>query len=314
MNSVLVTGGAGFIGSNLCEKLLEEGNRVINLDNFNDYYDNSIKIENIKRAKESINYVLVKGDIRERDAIENIFSKYKIDTVVHLAALPGVRTSISNPADYVDVDIKGTVNVLEACKNNLVSKVIFASSSSVYGNNRIPFKEKDEVNFQTSPYAAAKASGELLCRVYNNLYEIPIVCLRFFTVYGPRQRPEMAIHKFVKLIAEGKEISIYGNGNSKRDYTYVEDIVDGIISAINLKCGFEIFNLGNSNEVELNYLINLIEKKLGKTAIKKYMGLQMGDVFKTQGDITKAKLLLGYSPKTSIENGIEKFINWYKES
>lgn len=313
MKNILVTGGAGFIGSHLCNKLLEKGNRVINLDNFNDYYNPCFKRMNIAGTEINPNYFLVQGDIRNDEMLDLIFSKYKIDAVVHLAALAGVRNSLENPKEYMDVDVKGTVNILEYCRKNNVSKVVFASSSSVYGMRKIPFYEYDVIDSQESPYAAAKAAGELICRTYSNIYGLPIVCLRFFTVYGPRQRPEMAIHKFTRLIDEGKEIEIFGDGNSSRDYTYVEDIVEGILASIDHECKFEIFNLGNSHTISMNSLISVIENKVGKPAIKKYTGMQSGDVINTCADITKAYMLLNYNPKTSIEEGIEKFVKWYNE-
>lgn len=313
MSVILVTGGAGFIGSHLCEKLLDLGYNVVNLDNFNDFYDPKIKRDNIAKAQSNPNYILVEGDIRDRALLETIFNKYNIETLVHLAALAGVRKSISNPMEYVDVDIKGTVNLLEFSRRYKVKKFIFGSSSSVYGTNSIPFREEDCVNSQISPYAAAKLAGELFCKTYNLLYKIPMICLRFFTVYGPRQRPEMAIHNFTRLISEGREISIYGDGKSSRDYTYIDDIIDGIVAAVNLECNFEIFNLGNSNSIGLNELVNTIEKKIGKLAYKKYLTMQKGDVEHTYADNSKAGRLLGYKPKVGIEDGIDKFIKWYKE-
>lgn len=313
MNTILVTGGAGFIGSTLCEKLLELNYKVICLDNFNDYYSPLIKRNNILKVMLNHDYTLVEGDIRDSYLLMNLFRNYNITTVIHLAALAGVRNSIVNPLEYVDVDIKGTVNLLEACRKNNVRKFIFASSSSVYGSNTPPFKEDQTVSSQVSPYAAAKEAGELFCKTYNSLYKLPVVVLRFFTVYGPRQRPEMAIHKFVNLINNNKEICIYGSSKTSRDYTFVGDIVDGIAAAIDLKCSYEIFNLGNSSTVDINTLISIIEDKLGKIALKNYMGMQPGDVKCTWADITKAKRILYYNPKINIEEGIERFINWYKQ-
>lgn len=312
MKSVLVTGGAGFIGSNLCDSLLELGYRVVNIDSFSDYYNPYIKRVNIVNSLKYSNYVLVQGDIRDRKLLHEVFAKYNFDTVIHLAAIAGVRKSIETPWEYMDVDVTGTVNILEVCRKYEVKKVVFASSSSVYGNNKMPFVEKDVVDSQMSPYAAAKASGELLCKTYHNLYGMPIVCLRFFTVYGPRQRPEMAIHKFTRLIDEGKAITIYGDGTNSRDYTYIDDINQGIISAMNIKTGFEIFNLGNSNSININNLICLIEKSIGKTAIKNYIKLQDGDVLNTCSDINKSKELLNYNPCTTIEKGIDLFVSWFK--
>lgn len=313
MSTILVTGGAGFIGSHLCEKLLELGYRIINLDNFNDFYDPIIKRKNILTAHSNHRYTLVEGDIRDKKLLENIFNTFDIATVVHIAALAGVRTSIGNPLEYVDVDIKGTVNLLEFSRDYKVKKFIFASTSSVYGLNSIPFKETDSIKSLISPYAAAKLAGESFCSVYNKLYGIPIVCLRFFTVYGPRQRPEMAIHYFTRLIDEGKEIPIWGDGASSRDYTYIDDIINGIVASINLKCSFDIFNLGNSNPIKLNDLIDIIEQKLGKSARRVYLAMQKGDVEHTYADIKKSNTMLGYNPAIPIEEGIEKFIDWYKK-
>lgn len=312
MKTVLVTGGSGFIGSNLCEKLLALGYNVINLDNFNDYYSPLIKIKNIKNALENKNYKVIDGDIQDKNLLTSIFNLNSVDIIIHLAALAGVRRSLNNPLEYIDVDIKGTVNLLECARKYNTKKFIFASSSSVYGHNFLPFKESDSAQSQISPYAAAKASGELFCKTYNNLYGIPIVCLRFFTVYGPRQRPEMAIYNFTSRILEGRAISIFGNGTSSRDYTYIDDILDGIVSSMNLNCSFEIFNLGNSKPTNIEYLVSLIEENLGKKALIDYTLMQPGDVPHTFADISKAQELLNYAPKVSIEKGIEEFINWFK--
>lgn len=314
MSTILVTGGAGFIGSHLAEKLLEHGHKVINLDNFNDFYDPIIKRKNIFKASLSPRYTLVEGDIRDESLLHHIFATFKIDTVVHIAALPGVRKSIENPLEYVDVDIKGTVNLLELSRIHNIKKFIYASTSSVYGLNPIPFKVEDNINSPVSPYAAAKQAGELFCRTYHALYGLPIVCLRFFTVYGPRQRPEMAIHYFTRTIDEGELISVFGDGSSSRDYTYIDDIIKGIVASLYLDCEFEIFNLGNSNPTKLSYLIELIEKNLGKDAYRIYMGMQSGDVEHTYADIKKSKVMLGYEPSVSIEEGIERFIDWYKRN
>lgn len=313
MSNVLVTGGAGFIGSHLCERLLESGSKVINLDSFNDFYSPLIKRDNISVALSSSNYMLFEGDIRDRCVLDSIFKKYDIDIVIHLAALTGVRKSLENPLEYIDVDIKGMVNLLECSKTYKIKKFVFASSSSVYGLNPLPFKEGDCVNLQVSPYAAAKQAGELFCGTYSRLYSIPMVCLRFFTVYGPRQRPEMAVHNFAALIDKGAEVPIYGDGSSSRDYTYIDDIINGITASINLNCSFEVFNLGNSNPIRLDYLVGLLEQGLGKQARRQYLPMQPGDVEHTYADITKSKNILGYVPKISIEEGIEKFIDWYKQ-
>lgn len=312
MSSILVTGGAGFIGSTLCERLIKLGHKVVNYDNFNDFYSPSIKKNNISKIKRDQNYVCIEGDIRDSFLLETTFKLFEIDKIIHLAAMAGVRKSIESPLEYIDVDIGGTVNLLELSKKYNIKKFIFASSSSVYGKNPIPFRENDYIDLQISPYAAAKHSGELYCKTYNELYKIPIICLRFFTVYGPRQRPEMAIHSFTRLIDEGKEIPIYGDGKSSRDYTYIDDAVDGILSALDTVCSFEIINIGNSCPIAINKIINLIEEKLDKPALKRYIKPQPGDVFHTLADISKAQALLGYEPKTSIDEGLDKFISWYK--
>jgi UDP-glucuronate 4-epimerase len=312
MNTVLVTGGAGFIGSHLCEKLLTLGCKVICIDNFNDFYDPQIKRNNISGALQSSDYSLIEGDIRDWALLETVFKSFKVDCIVHLAALAGVRKSVENPQEYVDVDIKGTVNLLELGRRNNIKKFVFASSSSVYGSNRVPFREEDFTASQTSPYAAAKMSGELFCRTYNHLYGTPVVCLRFFTVYGPRQRPEMAVHYFTQLVCEGAEVPLFGSGTSSRDYTYIDDVVDGIVSSMTLSSSFEIINLGNSNPVRLDYLLDLIERNLGKKAHRKHLPSQPGDMETTCADITKARNLLNYNPRICIEEGIEKFIGWYR--
>lgn len=313
MSTILVTGGAGFIGSHLCERLLKIGYEVINLDNFNDFYDSQIKRNNIRSALTSPKYTLIEGDIRDKETLDRIFNELNIGIIIHLAALAGVRKSVENPLEYIDIDIKGTVNLLEYSKNYGVKKFVFASSSSVYGLNSVPFREDDPISTPVSPYAAAKLSGELFCKTYNNLYNIPMVCLRFFTVYGPRQRPEMAIYNFVKRIDESSIIPIFGSGRSFRDYTYIDDIIDGIVSSLDLKCNFEIFNLGNSQPVQLNQLVNLIEQKLGRPAYKSYLKMQQGDVEYTFADISKARRMLGYEPKVDIGEGIGRFIEWYKQ-
>ncbi len=313
MNTVLVTGCAGFIGSSLCEKLLMTGYEVIGIDNFCSSYDPMLKRENISFVIRCSNYKLYKGDILDTALLEQIFTENSIDTVIHLAALAGVRRSIECPMDYVDVDIKGTVGLLELCRKYKVSKFIFASSSSVYGNSKPPFSEETPPEAQRSPYAAAKLSGELFCRTYNSLYGIPIVCLRFFTVYGPRQRPDMAIRIFTEAAVENRGIGIFGDGSSARDYTYIDDIVDGIIASCELDCDFEIINLGNSKPTGILDVIRLIEKFSGKKAKIQYLPVQAGDVDITYADISKAERLLGYSPRIDLETGIKRFVKWYKD-
>lgn len=342
MKIYLITGGAGFIGSTVAEKLLKQGNKIIVVDNFNDFYDynrkirnileatgnygkaNEIlensskdeKIENLKRIVNSENFVLEYADIRDMGKMDKIFSEYKIDLVFNPAAMAGVRPSLLDPLLYEEVNIKGYMNLLELCKKYGIKKFIQASSSSVYGNNKnVPFKETDIVDFAISPYAATKKSGEVLGHVYHKLYDIDMIQLRFFTVYGPKQRPDLAIHKFTKMILEEKSIPFYGDGNTKRDYTYIDDIVDGILKSIDYlfknKNVYEIFNLGESHVVSLKEMLETIEKVLGKKAVLDKQPMQPGDVEKTYADISKAKEILGYNPKTNFEDGIKKFVEWY---
>lgn len=246
MSEVLVSGGAGFVGSSLCDRLLGEGYRIICLDNFSDFYDHRIKEANVANALRHKNFTLIKGDILDRRFLENIFSNYNVDKVIHLAAIVGIRPSLVAPDKYIEVDVKGTVNLLEVSKKYKVRQFIFGSSSSVYGvNSKIPFSEEDRTDLQISPYATAKRAAELFCTTYHHLYRIPMTILRFFTVYGPRQRPDMAIHKFTRLMSEGRPIPMFGRGESKRDYTYVDDAVEGIVKSIERKYDFEIFNIGN---------------------------------------------------------------------
>jgi UDP-glucuronate 4-epimerase len=262
---------------------------------------------------EDQNFTFYRADIREKSEIENILKNNEIDTIIHLAARAGVRPSIQDPLLYQDVNVRGTMNLLELSKEYDIKNFVFGSSSSVYGiNEKIPFGEDDPVDKAISPYAATKKACETFCYTYHHLYGIPITSLRFFTVYGPRQRPEMAIHKFTRSINEGKVIEMFGNGKSRRDYTYISDIVNGIMAAVDKKLGYEIINLGNSNVVELRYLIQLIEENLGKSAIIKKRPDQPGDVPVTFADISKAQRLLGYEPEVRIEEGIENFVHWYK--
>jgi len=309
--AVLITGGAGFIGSSLAGKLLSEGMEVVVIDNFNNYYSPRIKEGNIKEYINLPGFRLVKKDIR--DDLTSMFREYKIDQIVHLAARAGVRPSLKEPMLYNDVNVGGTLNLLEHCRKFGIKKFTFASSSSVYGvNSKVPFSEADPLEHPISPYAVTKIAGEHMCRLYHETYGINIVCLRFFTAYGPRQRPEMAIHKFVRLIEEEKEVPFYGDGATSRDYTYISDIVQGVISAMDSEFGFEIINLGDSHIIQLKELVGEIEKELGKKAKLNYLPLQAGDVPITYADISKAERLLGYKPRIDIKEGIRKFIEWYK--
>lgn len=334
----LITGGSGFIGSHLAEQLLKKGHSVINIDNFDDFYSYQIKIQNtldaiqyfsdfeysgkdndIKKLislSQSENYKLYYQDIRDKKGLEEIFKNHKIDSVIHLAALAGVRPSIERPLEYEEVNIRGTMNLWELCKDFNINKFVCASSSSVYGNNeKIPFSETDNVDNPISPYAATKKCGEILGHVYHDLYKIDMIQLRFFTVYGPRQRPDLAIHKFTKLISEDQEIPFYGDGTTARDYTYIDDVVDGILKSIqyleNHSDVYEIINLGESEVINLNEMLSTIEKTLGKSAIRKNLPMQPGDVLKTNADIAKAKTLIGYKPDTNFQNGIKKFVEWF---
>ena len=312
-NTILVTGVAGFIGSHLTERLLAEGNQVIGLDNFDPFYEKSIKERNLQSASASDDFIFYEADLLDPISLDQIFEVNEIDVIVHLAAKAGVRPSIEDPVGYQKVNNEGTVNLLEQCRIHDVKKFVFASSSSVYGNNKkVPFSETDSVDFPISPYAATKKAGELICYNYHHLYDINVFALRFFTVYGPRQRPEMAIHKFTRMIDSGEEIPVYGNGKPERDFTYIEDIIQGVCAAIEKVSGYEIINLGESDTISVNNLIRLIEKHLGKKARKNMMPMQPGDVDKTFADISRARELLAYNPATDIDTGIQQFVNWYK--
>jgi UDP-glucuronate 4-epimerase len=309
----LVTGAAGFIGSHLSERLLDDGLMVVGLDNFDDFYNPQIKRQNIKGCLKNKNFQLVKADIRDSAAMDKTVGG-GIEIIVHLAARAGVRPSIEKPLLYADVNINGTMVLLEAAKKHKVNKFIFGSSSSVYGNNKkVPFSEDDNVDFPISPYAATKKAGELICHTYHHLYGICTNCLRFFTVYGPRQRPDLAIHKFAQLIEQGKPIPVYGDGSMMRDFTYIDDIIDGTVAAMNKCTGFSIYNLGESRPISVNDLIAEIEKALGKKAVKKYLPPQPGDVERTFADVTKAVNELGYKPNTTIQAGLAKFVEWLRQ-
>jgi UDP-glucuronate 4-epimerase len=316
-NPILITGGAGFIGSHLLDRLLTDINymQIVVVDNFNDYYDPGLKRQNIAAALVNPHFALYEGDIRDFDFLAKLFEQYRFGQVVHLAAMAGVRASLENPAVYVDVDIKGTVNLLELAHRYAVKNFVSASSSSVYGlNSKVPFAEIDPVDNQISPYAVAKRAGELYCETYARLYKFPIASLRFFTVYGPRQRPEMAIRKFTTLIDQGKPIPFFGDGSSRRDYTYIDDIVAGIMAAMHIrKPGHFIYNLGNSHTISLMEMVAIIEENLDKKAILQKMPNQAGDVPITYADLTKSKAELNYQPQVTIEEGIRRFVTWYKE-
>ena len=317
MQTFLITGAAGFIGSHLADKLLNEGNKVIVVDNFCDFYNPEIKENNVKHNLSNPNYKLYRADIRDRNELAKVFNENKIDVVIHLAAMAGVRPSIDNPIYYQEVNCVGTQNILEEMKLHNIKKLVMASSSSVYGNcKEVPFKENMIVDFAISPYAATKKANEVMTHVYHKLFDFNVIMLRFFTVFGPRQRPDLAINKFTRLMLNNEPIPMFGDGTTSRDYTYIDDIVDGIIKSCNYvennKDVYEILNLGNSSPVSLKEMINTIAEVLNKTPNIQELPMQPGDVERTFADISKAKKLIGYNPKTSFQEGIENFVKWYK--
>ena len=319
MQTYFITGGAGFIGSSLSERLLKEGNKVVTIDNFCDFYDPKIKENNVKELINNTNFKLYHADIRDREAVGKIFSENEIDVVMHLAAMAGVRPSIENPVLYQEVNCMGTQNILEEMKAHNVKNLVMASSSSVYGNcKEVPFREDMIVDFAISPYAATKKANEVMTHVYHKLFNMNVIMLRFFTVYGPKQRPDLAINKFTRLMLNDEEIPMFGDGSTSRDYTYIDDIVDGIIKSceyvMNNTNVYEILNLGNSSPVSLKEMINTIAKTIGVEPKIKQLPMQPGDVDRTFADVSKAKNLIGYEPKTSFEDGINKFVEWYKEN
>lgn len=313
--NILVTGGAGFIGSHTVERLLSQGSdQVTILDNFNDYYDPAIKRVNIRKIADRVK--VREADLTDRTAVDAVFDEGSFDAVIHLAARAGVRPSIERPELYIDTNIKGTFNLLEACKRTGCRKFVFASSSSVYGvNKKVPFCETDAILQTISPYAMTKMAGEQMCSNYAHLYDIKAVCLRFFTVYGPRQRPDLAISKFTRRIEDGLSIDRYGDGNTARDYTFISDIVDGVIGALGYDSGpiCDIFNLGGSQTVTLNEMISTIEAAVGKKAIVNVMPEQPGDVPLTSADVSKARELLHFRPTTHIREGIPQFVEWFRQ-
>ena len=339
---IIVTGAAGFIGSHLVEKLLSLGHSVIGIDNFHNFYSEDIKIKNVLESLNKIEYLveilsrdtkeekiemLVKKvdtnnysleycDLKNIESLDKIFNENKIDMVINLAGLAGVRPSLENPLEYEKVNVGGYLNLLECCKKYGVKKFIQASSSSVYGNNKVvPFRETDIVDFAISPYAATKKSSEVFGHVYFNLYNIDTLQFRFFTVYGPRQRPDLAIHKFIDKILKNEGIPFFGDGETYRDYTYIDDIIDGVIKGVKYlekhENVYEVINLGESDAISLNKMVQTIEKYLGKEAVIERLPMQPGDVKRTYANIDKAKELLGYKPTTKFDDGIDKFVKWY---
>lgn len=312
----LVTGGAGFIGSHVCERLLHSGHAVWAFDDLNNFYDPQLKRRNLREIQSLAKpFKFEQGDLTDRAALDELFGRVKFDQVIHLAARAGVRPSLEEPALYQRVNVEGTVNVLEAARNNDVKKITIASSSSVYGvNAKVPFSESDPIFSAISPYAASKLACEALGHVYHHIYGLDVVMLRFFTVYGPRQRPDLAIHKFARLIHAGKPIPVFGDGSTARDYTYITDIVDGVMACTQKEYGYEIFNLGESQTVKLSRLIELIEVALGKKANLDRLPPQPGDVPITFADVSKARAKLGYHPRVKIEQGIPLFVDWFLKS
>ena len=310
---IFITGAAGFIGSHVAQALLSRGDRVFGLDNFDPFYDRALKEENLAALRDRPEFSFLEGDIRDADTLARWGSGIRPDAVIHLAAKAGVRPSVADPAGYADVNVNGTIRVLEWARGREIPKVLFASSSSVYGGNtKVPFSEDDFVDHPVSPYAATKKAGELLCHTYCHLYGMNVAALRFFTVYGPRQRPEMAIHKFTRRILEGKEIDLFGDGSSRRDYTYIDDIVSGVLGALNAPPGYRVYNLGESATISLSDLVSLLEKACGRAAVRRPAPPQPGDVPITYADISRAKAEIGYAPHTPIEKGIVRFVEWYR--
>jgi UDP-glucuronate 4-epimerase len=312
----LVTGGAGFIGSHVCEQLLRDGHSVWAFDDLNDFYDPNLKRANLREIQSlALPFEFIYGDLTDTAAVSELFSSVKFDQVIHLAARAGVRPSIAQPALYQRVNVEGTVNILEAARQTGVKKIIMASSSSVYGvNAKSPFAESDPIFSAVSPYAASKLASEALGHVYHNLYKMDVAMLRFFTVYGPRQRPDLAIHKFTRMIEAGQPIPVFGDGSTARDHTHITDILAGVMACTKQEFGFEIFNLGESQTVKLSELIALIESALGKRAIIDRQPLQPGDVPLTYADISKAQARLGYQPRVKVEKGIPLFIDWFRKN
>ena len=316
MKTYLITGAAGFIGSHLSEALLARGDRVVGFDNLNDYYDPRIKRRNLDDVGAAYpEFSCETGDLRDKAAVDALFDKHTFDGVVHLAAMAGVRPSIQDPVLYSEVNLTGTTHLLEAMRAKGCRRLQFGSSSSVYGGcKETPFSESFIADRPVSPYAATKRAGEVICHSYHHLFDMEIACLRFFTVYGPRQRPEMAIHRFTRLIDEGKPIPFFGDGSSRRDYTFVGDIVNGVVRSLDRSTGFEIYNLGGSHTVSLRELVDLIEERVGKKAILDQRPDQPGDVPITYADVSKAERDLGYRPGVRIEEGLDRFMRWYRET
>jgi len=311
---VLITGAAGFIGSHLGERLVEAGARVIGVDNLDDFYDTGFKRRNIADLSENASFEFVEADIRDAPAVDRLFLSTRPDKVIHLAARAGVRPSIEDPASYVSVNVDGTANILQSASHAGVDRMIFASSSSVYGNNRkVPFHEDHPVDHPISPYAATKKAGELLCHTWFHLHSMPITCLRLFTVFGPRQRPDLAIYKFLQKVSVGEEIPVFGDGSSKRDYTYVGDIIDGVMAALDGNEGFGVYNLGRGEPVSLNEMVSTIEQVTGQKALIRRLPSQPGDVDITFADVSRARDEFDYDPSVKFGEGVERQYRWMRD-
>ncbi|OGP33859.1 MAG: hypothetical protein A2X88_01960 [Deltaproteobacteria bacterium GWC2_65_14] len=312
-DSFYITGVAGFIGSHVAERLLRRGDRVHGLDNFDPFYDRSMKEGNLASLSVFPEFRFTEGDIRDRAVLAEWGNPGPVDVVIHLAAKAGVRPSLRDPVGYADVNVLGTARLLEWARHRGVPRILFASSSSVYGGNRkVPFAEEDPVDHPVSPYAATKKAGELLCHTFCHLYGMNIVSLRFFTVYGPRQRPEMAIHAFTRSLFEGRELPMFGDGGSRRDYTYIDDVVDGVLGALSAPPGYRVYNLGESSTISLDDLVALLERSTGIRATRKYLPPEPGDVPVTFADISRARAEIGYAPKVPVEEGVRRFVEWYR--
>jgi UDP-glucuronate 4-epimerase len=315
---VLVTGAAGFIGSWLTERLLERGAGVVGFDNYDPFYDRAIKEQNLASARANAGFRMVEGDLRERADVDALFGDREFDAVVHLAAKAGVRPSLADPAGYYETNLIGTTNLLEAMREAGCRRLVFASSSSVYGNNRkVPFQEDDRVDAPISPYAATKKAGEELCHVYHAVHGFSILALRFFTAYGPRQRPEMAIHAFTRRLFAGEPIPVFGDGSMERDFTYIDDVVDGVVAAVDHVMGtetFDILNLGESEPIRLSRLVSALERATGCEATIDRRQVPPGDVDRTFADVSRARRLLGYEPSVGIDEGLRRFVEWYRRA
>lgn len=310
----LVTGAAGFIGSHVTDRLLAQGHHVVGVDNFCDFYDPDRKRRNLAAALQDSRFTLIEADIRDQKAVNETFLLYKPHVVIHLAAMAGVRPSIENPSLYTQVNLDGTVHLLDAAVKRNTQKFVFASSSSVYGNNpKVPFAEGDRVDHPISPYAATKKAGELICHTYHHVHHLPVSCLRFFTVFGPRQRPDLAISKFLLLVSQGKSIPMFGDGSTSRDYTYIDDIVTGVLAAADRCSSYHIYNLGGSSPVSLREMISTIEQVVGKKALIEQKPMQPGDVERTWADLTVSQKELDYQPTTSLREGIARQWQWLQQ-